>query len=349
MLRVIICHELSTEQGMDANRRFLLQKTREADDGLVPISLLCTFSRMRHLLGLKDTTVPEETVGEVARALEQSDQLAMSDDKQRVGRKEAMGDPAEIEREIEARSLYVKPFPIETTMDDIRSFFSQLKPVRSVRLRRHNKSKDFKGDAFVEFRSEEDAKEVAQMSGLYHAGASLIMQPKRDFIDQKKRERELAHEAQPKHPGEDGPTTRVNEDEHADDNPIHEEGFTKGLLVHFELDGAASPDLSREAVMEETKRVGSVQFVDFDRGSREGIVRFQFPEDAATFADKVHHRHVTLGGVPATARRLEGQEEVDYWRTLYKRKREKREERAHQRGGKGKPRAKPGRKRQRTS
>ena len=88
---------------------------------------------------------------------------------------------------IDDKSCYVKPFPMKTTIDEVKRFFEQqMKEVKkageegaendksetdeveteddekekvvSVRLRRHEESKDFNGTLFVEFATVEDAK-----------------------------------------------------------------------------------------------------------------------------------------------------------------------------------------------
>lgn len=65
---------------------------------------------------------------------------------------------------VDARSLYAAPFPYNATLDSITGFFnSAAAPVNCVRMRRHVVSKDFRGSVFVEFPSEEAAKEVGAL------------------------------------------------------------------------------------------------------------------------------------------------------------------------------------------
>lgn len=73
---------------------------------------------------------------------------------------------------IDDRSVYVKPFPMKTSIDDVKRFFEDAMAankngnenndadgkVISVRLRRHEESKDFNGTVFVEFATADDAK-----------------------------------------------------------------------------------------------------------------------------------------------------------------------------------------------
>jgi lupus La protein len=65
-----------------------------------------------------------------------------------------------IAKEVDARSLYVRPFPMDTSIDQIMTLFSTHVGVNGVRLRRHPTSKAFKGSAFVEFESVEAMQKV---------------------------------------------------------------------------------------------------------------------------------------------------------------------------------------------
>jgi hypothetical protein len=61
---------------------------------------------------------------------------------------------------VDERSLYASPFPYDTSLDAVQELFAQHATVRSVRLRRHLTSKDFKGSVFVELGSKEEADKV---------------------------------------------------------------------------------------------------------------------------------------------------------------------------------------------
>jgi hypothetical protein len=52
------------------------------------------------------------------------------------------------------------PFAHDVTLDKLTDFFSSVAPVNCVRMRRHLASKDFRGSIFIEFDSEETAKQV---------------------------------------------------------------------------------------------------------------------------------------------------------------------------------------------
>jgi hypothetical protein len=68
----------------------------------------------------------------------------------------------QVTKELDERSLYASPFPYDSSLDAITSFFQQHAPVKSVRMRRHLTSKDFKGSVFVEFAAKEEAEKVGR-------------------------------------------------------------------------------------------------------------------------------------------------------------------------------------------
>ncbi|PSQ62498.1 MAG: hypothetical protein BRD25_05285, partial [Bacteroidetes bacterium QH_1_61_8] len=222
-------------------RRFLLNKVNEAEDSLVPLALLCSFERMRALLHLPDVSVDslsKELLDTVAVILERSSSLHVDRENRRVGRAEPLGDPVEVEKLVEARSLHVKPFSKDWTMDGVFAWFDAIRPVRSVRFRRHAQSKDFKGEVFVEFDNRGVADEVRKMS-LEWEGAPLKMQWKRDFIESKKASKQQLEQ--------DAAFYQQNDQQaNGDENIVDEEGFTVGLLLAFELDEEALTSVFRE-------------------------------------------------------------------------------------------------------
>ncbi|KAK2078621.1 hypothetical protein QBZ16_003461 [Prototheca wickerhamii] len=139
---------------------FMLEKVRSSPEGFVPLALLATFQRMSKLLNSSHrdvATVPAELVEALAATLEASASLTLSEDRASVRRTEALPEFEELSKQVEERSLYVSPFPFDTTLDQLTEFFAKVGDVRSVRMRRHLSSKDFRGSVFVELSSTEEA------------------------------------------------------------------------------------------------------------------------------------------------------------------------------------------------
>lgn len=75
---------------------------------------------------------------------------------------------------MDARSLYARPFPMDATVDTITELFNGHGTVNCVRMRRHVRSKMFKGSVFVEFSSVEEAEKVRERGGGEKAGRTGV-------------------------------------------------------------------------------------------------------------------------------------------------------------------------------
>ena len=167
-----------------------LRETVEADpEGFVDIGLLVTFSRMRALLAPFGGSHNEETVAAVTELLQTSDSLTVSDDKKRIRRTSELRSREEVDAEVEQRSVYASPFPMTATIDELTEFFSKHASVRSVRLRRHISSKDFKGSIFVELADAAACRALIEGEKLTHEGAELTIMMKKDYLEKKKADR----------------------------------------------------------------------------------------------------------------------------------------------------------------
>ncbi|BBM97322.1 lupus La protein [Marchantia polymorpha subsp. ruderalis] len=319
--------------------KFLLKCIEEAEDGLISLPLICSFSRMRSHLGLKEhgaDTVPAEITSAVADVLRKSSTLRLSEDGAKVGRVEKLKAPTEVQAEVDARSLAINPFPWNVTLDEVELFFKDHCKVNSVRLPRLAGAKSFSGYAVVEFASEEEAERVKGLK-LSFQGAELESISKKAFEELQEINAQKAKQSNGKGRHDTG---RVDEDE--DDYP-------KGTVVSLTLtklvkageestddakvetnkeageeetkDAAVDTEMqvSREDIKETLKNYGKINFVDFSRGDKAGFVRFDLPEEsqkaraAAVLASDggfvIKEHLVVLNAV-------EGEAEKDYWKKL---------------------------------
>ncbi|KAI1415883.1 hypothetical protein F5Y13DRAFT_139515 [Hypoxylon sp. FL1857] len=127
--------------------KFLWEKTGGSKNKPVPLSLICSFSRMRRF----------KPYSAVVEALKTSQRLVIegAEGEETVRRKEPCKPSKDIEDQIEERTTYIKGFGEETKTSqfDIEEFLFQYGEVNAVRLRRDDTGEDrvFKGSVFVEW------------------------------------------------------------------------------------------------------------------------------------------------------------------------------------------------------
>eukprot|EP00898_Chlorokybus_atmophyticus_P002910 jgi/Chlat1/361/Chrsp10S01483 len=272
--------------------KFLLAKAREDPDGFVNIGLVSSFARMRTLLALPDPKdgasaieVPPEAVAKVAAVLRTSTELTVSEDGTRVKRANALPSRDEIAAAVEERSLYVTPFSLDITIDGLTEFFSQQGSVRSIRLRRHAHSKDFRGSIFVEFASAEEANKVLQAK-LEYQGAELRMEPKKDFLVREGVERDSFFDSavdaddkaaqmasEKKAEGDEAGTA----DAEGNDDDV---AYEPGVVVEFEITGEELENIGWQAIKDLASKHGLVKYVDYQQGGSKGHVRYEDSESA---------------------------------------------------------------------
>ncbi|KAL1552416.1 la protein 1-like [Salvia divinorum] len=216
--------------------KFMMKTISENDDGMVSLSLLCSFSRMRGHLSLGDVKpedVSEDTVQAVAETLKTSTFLKISEDGKKVGRVSELPKPEEVIKQLDDRTIAASPLEYDVKLEHVESFFSQHAKVNSVRLPRHvSDYRLFCGAALIEFSSVEDAANILKQT-LSYSGVDLELKPKNEFDDERaKQEEEAAKTRQ-----------QVG---NVKDKTNSEPDYPKGLIVAFTLKNLSAEDSTKQ-------------------------------------------------------------------------------------------------------
>ncbi|KAG1657965.1 hypothetical protein FOA52_004736 [Chlamydomonas sp. UWO 241] len=172
--------------------KFMSEKVAENAEGYVDLAIICAFNRMKTTLKLPaeatPATVPAALVTAAAEALRASQAVEINAEGTRVKRKAPLRDADEVRKENDARSVYVRPLPMDASIDELTKFFSAHGTVNCVTMRRHMKSKGFKGSVFIEF-GDDAAAEAVLAASLTYEGAPLVTEKKVVYMERKKAER----------------------------------------------------------------------------------------------------------------------------------------------------------------
>lgn len=146
----------------------------ETSDGWVPVDTVANFSRVLELTKERD---------EVVKAIKESQELELSEDGNSLKRKT----PLPTLEEINSRSVFVKGFPVEATLDEIKTFFNKTAPVTCIRqvLKRKDDKLHFSGNLFVEFETPEMCAKFVVEKPQYNEHA-LEITPRADSFKSKK-------------------------------------------------------------------------------------------------------------------------------------------------------------------
>ncbi len=262
--------------------KFMQEKIKE-NDGWVPISILATFSRMKVL---------SEDVSVIADALSMSQELLeINEDRTCVRRKTDLPEAADNL----TTSVYIKGFALTAGLDDIESFLAGAfnGKIQAIRMRRHPKTKEFKGSVFAELVDAAEAERLASMTlSLPEATEPLIMMVKAKYFEQKNAEKTSKRKSNADEDGEEG-TERPFE-------------YTKNCLICVEN---VPESITFGAIKEALNPRLPVAFADIANGVatvrfKEALPEGDLPESIATF---------TVGELSMTSRRATEDEEKAYY------------------------------------
>ncbi|XP_046556002.1 lupus La protein-like isoform X2 [Haliotis rubra] len=283
--------------------RFLQDQITQ-DDGWVTLETMLKFNRLKKL---------SDDHGVICAALKKSASglMEVAEDNTKIRRsldKPMPDNTKERREEVSARCVYAKGFPEDRTLDELQEFFNKQGEVESISMRRIPKTKDFKGSVFVVFANKEDAEKFVKAESLKYGETELIRSFKEDYF---KRKNEEKRQAKKQHNDD------VKEKEKEQDDKIRDRIRTSTIL---RLDGLPG-NITLEDLRNFFSDFGTVAWVDHDNGETKGYVRFTNENEATevlTKAKEAGEGKIEINNNEVTARVLDGEEELNHWKMIFK-------------------------------
>lgn len=152
--------------------KFMLEQL-EKNNNSVKLSVLATFVRLAQL------TKSEDVMVEALKNYE-SEFMELNKEEMSIRRKKPLPDKEEYRKQLALRTVHIAGFPDSIQFDDLMRFFSRYGELESLSMRRHLKTKEFKGCVHVSFKNEADAKKVLEEEKLMFKDREL----KRESMEQ---------------------------------------------------------------------------------------------------------------------------------------------------------------------
>ncbi|KAM9380522.1 lupus La protein isoform 2-T3 [Phaethornis superciliosus] len=163
--------------------KFLKEQIKQ-DDGWVPLEVMIKFNRLSRLS--KDFSVIVEALRKSKTGL-----MEINEDKTKIRRSPNKPLPElndQYKAAIKNRSVYVKGFPLDATLDDIKEWLEDKGPVENIQMRR-TLQRTFKGSIFAVFDSVESAKKFTEIPNQKYKDTELIVLFKEEYCTKKNEER----------------------------------------------------------------------------------------------------------------------------------------------------------------
>lgn len=297
--------------------RFLQEKIKE-DDGWVSMDVMLNFNRLKMLSEDKEVICAALRKGS-------SGLIEVSEDSTKIRRSPAMPLPdnsKERKDELMSRTYYVKPFPLDITLDALTEFFEKYGKTESIQMRRAGKpERDFKGSVFVVFANKTEGDQFVAMENLQYQTTDLIKMTKDGYFKKKSEEAK-----QQKSVGKKKTGTEEQDEEEAEKKL--EDQITKGSILFIK---GLPEDTSREDIKTFFGDFGNVAWVEFNKGEDKALLRIHEGQAQAVMdkASEAGGGKVIFNTVELEARVLDGEEELDYWRKMFREVADRKQHKKH--------------------
>ncbi|MBZ3890916.1 Lupus La protein [Sciurus carolinensis] len=229
--------------------------------------------------------------------------MEISEDKTKIRRSPSKPLPEvtdEYKNDVKNRSVYIKGFPTDATLDDIKEWLEDKGQVLNIQMRR-TLHKAFKGSIFAVFDSIDSAKKFVETPGQKYKDTDLLILFKEDYFAKKNEERKQNKvEAKLRAKQEQEEKQKLAED--AEMKSLEEK---IGCLLKFS--GDLDDQTCREDLHILFSNHGEIKWIDFVRGAKEGIILFkEKAKEALDKAKDANNGNLQLRNKEVTWEVLEG-------------------------------------------
>ncbi|VDK46566.1 unnamed protein product [Anisakis simplex] len=311
--------------------RFLQDEIKK-DEGWVALTTMTKFNRLAQL-----TT----DVSVIAEALQNSQLLEVNEDKTRVRRDPEIALPEnslEYWQGIKHRTVYVKGFKLDSTLDDIQKFVKQFGDVDNVLMRRDKSTeRSFKGSAFITYKTREMCENFVNNDVKKFEGSDLIKMMQDDYwaMKQQQMKNRKAADRNAKL------AKKVAESDEKETSSVTAH-FMKGMILSVE--GLPTEDVDVNKIKTFFRKFGDVAYVVFSSGNDKAQIRFSGEENCAKKAwdqavsEAGEEGKVMMDGKELKGAVLEGEEEEKYWNDFNQNRANKQSRMDQNRRGRGRSR-----------
>lgn len=295
--------------------KFLIEQTK-LDEGWIPMTVMLNFKLLANL---------SKNIDVILKALESSNLIEISEDRKKIRRSPNYPLPEyneEYRKAQEARTVYVKGFPVnDTNIDKLKNFFNPYKPFETIVMRKYQDNKDkvykFKGSVFVQFETLDGAKAFMNIESIKYGDTELIKKWAANYNLEKAQEKEERRKKKADNKSKKSTTAEEKEVEIDKTDQTSTETDTnmdnklpKGSILYF---SGVSKICTREDIKESLYKFDAdIAYIDFRRGDTEGWVRLQGENAAKSLLEKTNEGKVLIGEVEVICKVLEGEEEDKY-------------------------------------
>ncbi|NP_001081021.1 lupus La protein homolog A [Xenopus laevis] len=282
------------------------------DDGWVPLETMIKFNRLSKLTTDFNT---------ILQALKKSktELLEINEEKCKIRRSPAKPLPElndEYKNSLKHKSVYIKGFPTSAILDDVKEWLKDKGPIENIQMRR-TLQREFKGSIFIIFNTDDDAKKFLENRNLKYKDNDMTVLSREEYHAKKNEERKL-NKSEEKAKSKQVKKEAQKQAEDAERKLVEER---VGSLLKFS--GDLDNMTSREDLHALFQTHGDIEWIDFSRGAKEGIVLFKMnAKEALDKAKAANSDNLKLKGKDVKWELIEGDTEKEALKKILEGKQE---------------------------